>query len=173
MSIAKRLFYFPHPITLYRSRLEQDIIAVLQDEVDIVNPSSDEVQDGFEAYMATKPDGGPMPYFVDLCKPCHGAMLLSFPDDVVAEGVPQLPNRIGSGVVTEVEAFWNREKPGTVWYIQVNPDGTWERKVITNWDGLYPMSYEETKAMLMAIDPDYRDWRKNYKMNWVINPYTG
>jgi hypothetical protein len=148
--MSKRKIYFARPITMYNVTQDRNVINTLKDQLDIIDPASEDMQNHFEAYRANHPNNY-MQFFIDKCNLCDGVMFFTFPDNVIAENVPQVTNRVGAGVAKEVESFWTRPNKGSVWHIPIQQNGSWERQVITDWRYFNILTVNETRAMLKAM----------------------
>lgn len=141
--------YFAHPITMYDGKNAKHVIDTLSSIFEIINPSDKKFQAKFEKYRSKHPNDY-MQFFVDACNKCDGVMFFTFPDDVVATGVPQVINRVGAGVKKEVASFFNR--PGSfAIHISVKDNGFLSWCFIDSWDNFNILTVDETRAMLKAM----------------------
>lgn len=149
MSIA----YFAHPISQYKTPTEARIVELLLDMgIWTVNPGSDEVGAAFKDYRAKNPTSY-MQFFYDLCANCGLGVFTTFDDALSADGVPQVPNRVGAGVRGEVDTFFARKLP--VFQVVLTSPDTLVLKRVTSWDGYTLLTVEQTRALLKVEKPDY------------------
>ncbi len=127
--------YFAHPINVYGTPLEADLVAALAarfPEWEIVNPGSPEIQGAFQVHWDAHRDRTEMNYFYDVLLPtCQGGVLLAFRD-----------LRIGAGAFGET--VWLRQRRFPTW--EIFPD----RAIIalSDLDGRRRLSIDETRARI-------------------------
>ncbi|MBI1362640.1 MAG: hypothetical protein GC134_01535 [Proteobacteria bacterium] len=153
MSNPNNKLYFAHPMSMYGTAEEALLVDILTDiGFSVINPGDPAVAQAFGAYR----DGNPnnyMQFFVDLCNACEFGAFCTFPDDVQADDVPNAVNRVGAGVVTEIESFWARGK--TVFWLQAHA-GVLRLIIVKDWTGFTCLDVPQTRAMLKTINPNYK-----------------
>ena len=150
----KQTIYFAHPMSMYGTAEEAAIVKAFEDiGFNVINPGDPAVGMAFANYRNGNPNNY-MQFFVDLCNNCDMAIFCTFPDNVSADGVPHVANRVGAGVVTEIESFWQRGAP-TFWVNLALPM-MMDLVPIKDWDLFTTLDVPQTRAMLKAINPDYR-----------------
>lgn len=118
----------------------------------IVNPASSEVQSAFEHWLTGDENRkrNPMRFFIELCERCDEGLFTCFPNGIQAPGVPNTPNRVGAGVMLEMDTFRNRWQP--VLHVALEKDRVCVKSA-NNWDGFTLLSIEQTVALLRVISP--------------------
>lgn len=96
--------YFAHPVTSYDSSEESNVIAAIHrwigPETIIVNPNTPEHAERYSALASdVETRARAFEYFLDLARQCNFCVFLPFDD-----------RRIGSGVMAEIQTFFDRFK---------------------------------------------------------------
>lgn len=140
--------YFAHPISQYGTDTEARILRELSvDGVQVINPSSRAISQAFETYRAENPDNY-MQFFKDLCNRCNAVAFTTFEDNWAAESVPSVSRRVGAGVWLEVNTFFERGLD--VFYVNLDADGNYSLKQISDWNGFTLLNVDQTRALLRA-----------------------
>ncbi|HEY4486660.1 MAG TPA: hypothetical protein VJB70_02925 [Candidatus Paceibacterota bacterium] len=173
--MLKKRLYFAHPVNVYDTELERNIVAYLEKAFDpgpegisweIENPNQPHHQVGYADWKKrlendpTKQGG--MSYYFDVVLPeCHGCVALSF-----------LDGKFGMGVAGEVKFFVDRGLP--VFEVRSGPScgsptfTMWsfngkEKELFAMLDPSLVLSIEETRA---------RTWMSPKEYNKVKLPYV-
>ena len=153
----RQTIYFARPQSCYAangSTLDGPIIAALEAQgFQVIDPGSAEIADLFALYRAQNPDNY-MPFFKMVCAKCDALAMMPFPDDQQAEGVPNVPLRIGAGVWYEAESVFER---GAQVYLVENNGRQPTICPIENFDGLTRLDRDQTMALLALTMERYRN----------------
>lgn len=93
--LPKKRLYFGHPINLYDTPLEAELVAEIRrlfPDWEIVNPNSPEHQAGYAAYEQTRKDADGKPtgmgyFFEEVLPTCDGGVHTPFRDGMFGKGV--------------------------------------------------------------------------------------
>ena len=94
MTEIRKRVYFAHPVTDYGTALEAQIVAMLGEAFDVVNPNAPEHAEGYAS--------SGMPYFIELAGKCHTCAFLRMPSGGIGAGVGK---EIGSFLVKGETVF--------------------------------------------------------------------
>lgn len=133
--------YFAHPVTSYGTQMEIDVLHALgrwMGEELVVNPNSVEHQ---ARYSALSPDVKAFSYWLELARTCNMCVFLPFADGCV-----------GSGVMAEIQTFFDRFKSGARVYEWLPVDKHFRMR-----DQIYfatpgrALDIEETRARILQL----------------------
>lgn len=148
--------YFARPQSCYAangSTLDSPIIRMLEVQgFQVIDPGSQEIGELFARYREENPDNY-MPFFKMVCDRCDALAMMPFPDDQQAEGVPNVPLRIGAGVWYEAESVFARGAPV---YLVENNGQKATICPIDNFEGLTKLDRDQTIRLLALSMPLYR-----------------
>ena len=125
----------------------------------VVDPGSPEVSSLFEQYKKDNPENY-MTFFKMVCDNCDALAMMPFPDDHQAEGIPNVPRRIGAGVWYEAQSVFDRN--GSVYLIEYlgkdHPSGNEIPCTrVRNFDAVTTLSRKQTLALLALTMARYRN----------------
>lgn len=162
-------FYFAHPINVYNTPLEDDIVSLITQRLPgtvVENPNQLHHRKGYEEWKKRSEDartGAGMGYFFEVVLPaCNGCVALPF-----------LDGKVGAGVAGEIAFFIKREQP--VYFVEpesgaVRPLTGKEKQLIVEWSGKRLTSssgeeWEETgnEVVLSIVETRLRTWTVYYR----------
>lgn len=139
--------YFAHPISSYGSGQEKQIVLALQAMgLTVVNPNDQEHQDKVKEIQEKFSDRNEasrlvMEYFISICRPCDGCIILPFPD-----------GSLGAGIVKEVRSFMDQGKK--VQEVRID-NGYASLHDVTSLSEYKCLDVDSTRAMLKKLKPSY------------------
>lgn len=127
-----RNLYFAHPINVYDTELEKQILATLGESFpswNVVNPNHPDHDAGYQRYAAKEGGRGMDYFFEDVLPEQDGVICMPFTDGM-----------IGKGVFEETERILQRTQ--NAWLM--SPDGIYQK--IHELDSALCLSVDETRA---------------------------
>lgn len=172
-------------------QLENEVYTLLQAQgFTVVDPGSQEVSSKFEAWRNQSDENKekPMPFFTRLAESCSRIVFSCFDDALKASNVPNTNNRIGCGVVAEVNAWAHAKGEFNIPYIGYifdNQDVLYLKQSFLPWPSIQKdaeklcdvnfviidnanktltcLNYPQTKALLVL--QGYKSRSSQYKNN--------
>ena len=98
----KPLIYFGHPVNFYNTDKEEELVAIIEEEMpgyDIENPNQPKHQEGYQSFKREKGNGMKY-YFEEVLPDMDAGIFLSFEDKM-----------FGAGVYGEAENIFHQGKP--------------------------------------------------------------
>lgn len=139
-------------------QLEQEVYALLQAQgYTVVDPGSQEVASNFEVWRNLKDEhkANPMPFFTELAESCTRIVFSCFDDALSTSDAPNTNNRIGCGVVAEVNAWAHAKGLFNVPYIGYSFDNQgvlYLHQHFIQWPNMYQDAEKLCSANFVIID---------------------
>lgn len=139
-------------------QLEKEVYTLLQAQgYTVVDPGSQEVASNFEVWRNLKNEhkANPMPFFTELAESCTRIVFSCFDDALSTSDAPNTNNRIGCGVVAEVNAWAHAKGLFNVPYIGYSFDNQgvlYLHQHFIQWPNMYQDAEKLCNANFVIID---------------------